>query len=177
MDAATIVVDRHRTDRYNQLAVQAVRFVFRVLDRAAPTLAARIADRLWCTPPRHPISRRALALLSTGHPSKWRSKASRISRRKAIGLLGTASAGVALGGFPATPLDPVSDSSITSAWGLIAFDSLSSYEAYRARLKGDPEGRENFAMAQAKRFILREERNFVEVVDGTLGVPALPRTA
>ena len=26
------------------------------------------------------------------------------------------------------------------AWGLIAFDSLASYEAYRARLKADPEG-------------------------------------
>jgi hypothetical protein len=58
------------------------------------------------------------------------------------------------------------------AWGLIAFDSLASYEGYRARLKADPEGRENFATSQAKRFILREERNFVEVVDGTFGVPA-----
>jgi hypothetical protein len=58
------------------------------------------------------------------------------------------------------------------AWGLIAFDSLSSYEAYRARLKKDSEARENFTMAQTKRFILREERNFVEVVDGTFGVPA-----
>jgi len=58
------------------------------------------------------------------------------------------------------------------AWGLIAFDSLSSYEAYRARLKSDPEAIANFAMAQAKRFIVREERNFVEVVDGTLGIPA-----
>jgi hypothetical protein len=26
-------------------------------------------------------------------------------------------------------------------------------------------------MAQNKRLILREERNFVEVVDGTLGIP------
>ena len=56
------------------------------------------------------------------------------------------------------------------AWGLIAFDSLASYEHYRARLKADPEARENFAMAQSKRLILREERNFVEVVDGTFGV-------
>ena len=59
------------------------------------------------------------------------------------------------------------------AWGLIAFDSLASYEAYRARLKADPEGRANFAMAEAGRFILREERTFVEVVDGTLGVAAV----
>jgi hypothetical protein len=58
------------------------------------------------------------------------------------------------------------------AWGLIAFDSLASYEAYRTRLKQDQEGRANFAMAQAKRFILREERSFVEAVDGTIGVPA-----
>ena len=30
-------------------------------------------------------------------------------------------------------------------------------------------------MAQTKRLILREERNFVETVDGTLGVPAAAR--
>ena len=59
------------------------------------------------------------------------------------------------------------------AWGLISFDSLASYEAYRARLKADPESRENFAMAQTRRLILREERTFLEVVDGTLNVPAL----
>jgi len=33
------------------------------------------------------------------------------------------------------------------AWGLIAFDSLASYETHRARLKADLEGRENFSMA------------------------------
>ena len=59
-------------------------------------------------------------------------------------------------------------------WGLIAFDSLASYETYRTRLKSDLEARENLAMAQSKRFILREERNFVEVVDGTLNIPAAP---
>ena len=57
-------------------------------------------------------------------------------------------------------------------WGLIAFDSLASYERYKARLKSEPEARENFAMAQTKRLILREERNFVEIVDGTFGVPS-----
>jgi hypothetical protein len=56
------------------------------------------------------------------------------------------------------------------AWALIGFDSLASYEAYRTRLKADPEGRQNFEMARTKRFILREERSFVEGVDGTLGV-------
>jgi len=60
----------------------------------------------------------------------------------------------------------------TIAWGLIAFDSLAAYEAYRARLKSDPEARANFEAAQTKRFILREERTFTEVVDGTFGIPA-----
>jgi hypothetical protein len=58
------------------------------------------------------------------------------------------------------------------AWGLIAFDSLAAYEKYRARLRSDNEAMENFTFAQNKRLILREERNFVEVVDGTLGIPA-----
>jgi hypothetical protein len=57
------------------------------------------------------------------------------------------------------------------AWGLISFDSLAAYEAYRARLRTDPAGRANFARAQEKRFILREERTFVEGVEGTLGMP------
>ena len=56
------------------------------------------------------------------------------------------------------------------AWGLIAFDSLAAYEAYRARLRSDPEGRANFELAQTQRFILREERSFLEGVDGTLGL-------
>jgi hypothetical protein len=45
------------------------------------------------------------------------------------------------------------------AWALIAFDSLASYEAYRARLKADPEGRGNLAMAhgQTAHPIAREE--------------------
>jgi hypothetical protein len=63
------------------------------------------------------------------------------------------------------------------AWALIAFDSLASYEKYRARLRTDAEGRDNFAMAQAKKFILREERTFIEVVDGTFGLPAPAKQA
>jgi hypothetical protein len=58
------------------------------------------------------------------------------------------------------------------AWGLIAFSSLAAYETYRARLRADPDARKNFDMAQSKRLILREERNFVETVDGTLNLPA-----
>jgi hypothetical protein len=50
------------------------------------------------------------------------------------------------------------------AWGLIGFDALADYEAYRARLKADPEGRANFERARHGRFILREERSFLEDV-------------
>jgi len=60
------------------------------------------------------------------------------------------------------------------AWGLIAFDSLASYEAYRARLRSDDEGRTNFRTAQEQRLILREERTFVRAVEGTFELPALP---
>jgi hypothetical protein len=58
------------------------------------------------------------------------------------------------------------------AWALIAFDSLASYERYRARIREDAAGRENFQFATSKKFILREERTFLEVVDGTLERPA-----
>jgi len=58
------------------------------------------------------------------------------------------------------------------AWGLIAFESLAQYESYKTKIKSDPESRENFIMAQNKRLILREERNFVEVVEGTFEIPS-----
>jgi hypothetical protein len=60
------------------------------------------------------------------------------------------------------------------AWGLVAFASLSEYEQYRSRLKADPESQANFRMAQSQRFILREERTFVEIAEGTFQMaPAL----
>lgn len=58
------------------------------------------------------------------------------------------------------------------AWGIIAFDSLASYERYRACLRSDPEARANFQFAQEKRLVLREERTFLSIVDGTFEVPA-----
>src|SRR5258708_2619251 len=58
------------------------------------------------------------------------------------------------------------------AWGLISFESLVSYEQYRARLKLDKEAVENFLMAQSKHIILREERTFVQVVEGTFDIPS-----
>ena len=50
------------------------------------------------------------------------------------------------------------------AWGLVGFDSLADYEAYRLRLKKDDEAVANFQFAREKRFILREERTFLENV-------------
>ena len=61
------------------------------------------------------------------------------------------------------------------AWGLIGFDSLASYESYRCRLKADEAGKRNFALAESLRFILREERSFVEAAEGTVNVPSTRR--
>jgi hypothetical protein len=57
------------------------------------------------------------------------------------------------------------------AWGLIGFESLASYEASRARLKQAPEARADFAMAETKRFIVREDRSFLKVVEGAFCRP------
>jgi hypothetical protein len=56
------------------------------------------------------------------------------------------------------------EGSNTVAWGIISFDSLAAYESYRARIKADPEGRANFQRAQSQRFILKEERSWLEAV-------------
>jgi len=53
------------------------------------------------------------------------------------------------------------------AWGLISCESLAAYEAYRTRLKADPEARANFEFARETRLILRERRTFLEVVEET----------
>jgi hypothetical protein len=57
------------------------------------------------------------------------------------------------------------------AWGLIRFESLAAYEAYRRCLQQDAEARENFAHAQSARFIVKEERSFLEVVEATCATP------
>ena len=51
------------------------------------------------------------------------------------------------------------------AMALISFDSLAAYEAYRARLRADPEGSANFQSAEEGRFILAEERTFLRQVE------------
>ena len=51
------------------------------------------------------------------------------------------------------------------ALGLIEFDSLADYEAYRARLRSDEGGRANFEFAEAERLILGEARSFLRRVE------------
>ena len=51
------------------------------------------------------------------------------------------------------------------AYGLISFESLAAYEAYRARLKADADGFANFRFAEDERFILAEERTFLTQVE------------
>ena len=59
------------------------------------------------------------------------------------------------------------------AWALVVVDSLAAYETYRESLKADPEAIADAAMMHKQRIILREERNFVELVDGTFNLPPL----
>jgi hypothetical protein len=51
------------------------------------------------------------------------------------------------------------------AFGLISFDSLAAYEAYRAGIKADKDGAANFMTAEQGRFILAEERTFLRAVE------------
>ena len=50
------------------------------------------------------------------------------------------------------------------AFALISFDSLAAYEAYRARLRADRDGVDNFQFAEQEKFILAEERTFLRKV-------------
>ena len=48
---------------------------------------------------------------------------------------------------------------------MIGFPSLAAYETYRARIKTDEAGMANFRDAQEKRFVLSEERTFLQPVE------------
>jgi hypothetical protein len=50
------------------------------------------------------------------------------------------------------------------ALALISLASLAAYEAYRARLRADPESLANFDFAQREKFIFCEERSFLRDV-------------
>jgi hypothetical protein len=51
------------------------------------------------------------------------------------------------------------------ALAMISFDSLASYEKYRATIKADERGVANFRFAQTSKFILSEERTFLRMVE------------
>ena len=58
------------------------------------------------------------------------------------------------------------EGSLTTAYALYNIESLAAYEAYRARLRADPLGRENYDFAKSERFILKEDRIFLKLASG-----------
>lgn len=56
------------------------------------------------------------------------------------------------------------EGSATTAYGVYHIENLAAYEAYRARLKEDPLGRENYEIAHREKFILKEDRAFFSLV-------------
>ena len=55
------------------------------------------------------------------------------------------------------------EGSATTAYGVYTVEDLAAYEAYRARLRDDPLGRENYEFAKRERFITREDRIFLKL--------------
>jgi len=58
------------------------------------------------------------------------------------------------------------EGSATTAYGVYNIADLASYEAYRARLREDPIGRQNYDFARREGFIQREDRIFLKRVSG-----------
>ena len=58
------------------------------------------------------------------------------------------------------------EGSATTAYGVYSVADLAAYEAYRARLRADPLGRDNYAFAKAEQFIRREDRIFLRLASG-----------
>ena len=50
------------------------------------------------------------------------------------------------------------------AFALISFENLAAYESYRARLRADKQGMDNFNFAEENKLILAEERTFLRKV-------------
>lgn len=63
------------------------------------------------------------------------------------------------------------EGSATTAYGVYNVESLAAYEAYRERLKRDPQGQANFDYARRENFIRREERIFLRLAS----TPHAPR--
>ncbi len=63
------------------------------------------------------------------------------------------------------------EGSATTAYGLYNVPDLAAYEAYRARLRDDPQGRANYDFAQRERFILKEDRVFLRLASAPHAPP------
>lgn len=66
------------------------------------------------------------------------------------------------------------EGSSTTAYGVYNIESLAAYEAYRARLRDDPLGRENYEFARKERFIRREDRLFLRLASTPHGALVKP---
>ena len=55
------------------------------------------------------------------------------------------------------------EGSATVAYGVYNIHNLSEYEAYRERLRNDPQGRANYEFAKREQFIRREDRTFLRL--------------
>ena len=55
------------------------------------------------------------------------------------------------------------EGSATTAYGVYSIADLAAYETYRARLRADPLGRENYEFANREQFIRREDRIFLRL--------------
>jgi len=66
------------------------------------------------------------------------------------------------------------EGSATTAYGIYNIESLAAYEAYRARLREDVLGRENYEFARQERFIRREDRLFLRLASAPHAAPVRP---
>ncbi|GGH09711.1 NIPSNAP family protein [Alsobacter metallidurans] len=66
------------------------------------------------------------------------------------------------------------EGSATTAYGVYSVESLAAYEAYRARLKVDPLGQENYQFAKREQFIRREDRVFLRLASAPHAPLVLP---
>ena len=66
------------------------------------------------------------------------------------------------------------EGSATTAYGLYNIENLAAYEAYRARLRDDPLGRENYEFARREQFIRREDRIFLRLASTPHGPVVRP---
>ena len=61
------------------------------------------------------------------------------------------------------------EGSATTAYGVYNIENLAAYEAYRARLRDDPLGRENYEFARREQFIRSEDRIFLRLASAPHG--------